>query len=104
MASLQLELDVTHTQLDQEKTTHAKRLQEVRCQTISDLTATIEALKADIGKLQVRLQWILDCHLEVRVTLVKLDEFSLFHRLFFFNNTELKIFGRHRESNPGPLA
>ncbi len=26
--------------------------------------------------------------------------FSLFHRLYL-NNTELKIFGRHRESNPG---
>ncbi len=22
----------------------------------------------------------------------------------FLNNTELKIFGRHRESNPGPLV
>ncbi len=28
-----------------------------------------------------------------------LDVFSLFHRLFL-NNTELKIFGRHWESNP----
>ncbi len=32
-----------------------------------------------------------------------LDAFSLFQR-FFLNNTELKIFGRHRELNPGPLA
>ncbi len=32
----------------------------------------------------------------------KLDVFSLFYRVF--NNTELKIFGRHRESNPGPLV
>ncbi len=29
-----------------------------------------------------------------------LDVFSLVLRLFFLNNTELKIFGRHRESNP----
>ncbi len=32
-----------------------------------------------------------------------LDVFSLFHRLFK-NNTELKSFGRHRESNPRPFV
>ncbi len=33
----------------------------------------------------------------------KLNVFSLFHRLFLKNKTELKIFGRHHESNPGLL-
>ena len=41
--------------------------------------------------------FFLNLHLLIRCS-------SLSQAFFFFNKTELKIFGRHLESNPGPLA